>query len=138
MVNAKLLNMDGLILVLAGAAGFMVLDGIWIYGLVQDFYSEKLAPLYGRGDWKLNPWAGVLAYFALSLGLTIFVVPAARELWEAAAYGLVYGLAVYGVYDFTNAALFKKYSEDLVWADLIWGMLASAIVAVGLYCLAGF
>lgn len=130
--------MDGIILLLAGMVMFFVLDGIWIYGLAQEFYAEKLAPLYGRGEWKLNPWAGALAYFVLVLGMVVFVVPAARELWEAAVYGLVYGLAVYGVYDFTNAALFKKYSEELVWADLLWGALASGAVAAALYCLAGF
>jgi uncharacterized membrane protein len=130
--------MDGIILLLVGMGMFFVLDGIWIYGLVQNFYTEKLASLIGRGEWKLNPWAGVLAYFALSLGLVLFVLPMARDFGEAVLYGAIYGFVIYGVYDFTNAALFKKYSENLVWADLIWGMVASAVVTGILFCLSGF
>ena len=138
VLNVRILSMDGIILLLVGMVGFFVLDGIWIYGLAQNFYTEKLAPLVGRGEWKLNPWAGVLAYFTLSLGLVFFVLPIARDLGEVILYGAIYGLVVYGVYDFTNAALFKKYSESLVWADLIWGMVASAVIASILFCLSGF
>jgi len=138
MKNVRILNMDGIIIWLGGVVLFLILDEVWICGLVRNFYTEKLAPLVGRGEWKLNWWAGSLAYFVLSLGLTFFVLPAARDLWEAMLYGAAYGLVVYGVYNFSNAMLFKKYSESLVWADLVWGILTNALIAGILFVFSSF
>lgn len=136
--HVRILNMDGIILWFGGAVLFSVLDAIWFGGLAKNFYAEKLAPLVGRGEWKLNPWAGVLVYAVLSLGLVFFVLPMARDLGEVILYGALYGFTVYGVYEFSNTMLFKKYSEKLVWVDLIWGICTGAAVAGILFVFSGF
>lgn len=130
--------MDWIILWLMGMFLFFLADSIFVGGLMWDFYREKLGSLVGRGEWEINKSAGFLAYAALSLGLVFLVVPLARDLGEAVLYGAIYGLAVYGVYDFTNASIFKKYPNVLVFADLIWGIFVSAVVTGVIFCFSGF
>ena len=33
----------------------------------------------------------------------------------------VFGVCIYGVFDFTNLAIFRRYKLDLAISDMIWG-----------------
>ena len=58
------------------------------------------------------------------------VIPRAPTVPLAAAYGALFGLVVYGVYDFTNYATLRQWPLVLAFADVAWGVVASAICAV--------
>jgi uncharacterized membrane protein len=45
-------------------------------------------------------------------------------------YGAVYGLILYGVYDFTNYASFADWSITIVAVDILWGMFLSSVTAL--------
>ena len=115
-----------------GAVAFMVLDGVWLGLLMKNFYREQLAPIVRLADGGIAPnWpAAFVVYALLGAGIALFVIPRAATTSLAAAYGAVFGLVVYGVYDFTNYSTLRQWPFALTLADTAWGALASAAAAV--------
>jgi uncharacterized membrane protein len=115
-----------------GAAAFMVLDSVWLGLLMKDFYRAQLAPIVRIGDGGIAPnWpAAFVVYALLGTGIAVFVIPHASTVSLAAAYGALFGLVVYGVYDFTNYSTLRQWPFVLTLTDVGWGALASAAAAV--------
>ena len=123
----------GLTLKLAavGAAAFMVLDGVWLGLLMKNFYRAQLAPIVRLADGGIAPnWpAAFVVYLLLGAGIALFVIPRASTVASAAGFGALFGLVVYGVYDFTNYSTLRQWPFVLTLADTAWGALASAAAA---------
>ena len=116
----------------AGAVAFMVLDGIWLGLLMKHFYRDQLAPIVrlGDGGGMAPNWpAAFVVYVLLGAGIALFVIPRAPTVPLAAAYGALFGLVVYGVYDFTNYSTLRQWPFVLTLADVAWGAVASAACA---------
>lgn len=111
-----------------GAVAFMVLDFIWLGLLMKNFYREQLAPIVRLADGGIAPnWpAAFVVYVLLGTGIAIFVIPRAPTVPLAAFYGGLFGLVVYGVYDFTNFSTLRQYPLVLTFADWAWGVVATA------------
>ncbi len=114
-----------------GAVAFMVLDGVWLGLVMKNFYRDQLAPIVRLGDGGIAPnWpAALVVYALLGAGIALFVIPRASTTSLAAAYGALFGLVVYGVYDFTNYSTLRQWPFVLTLADLGWGAVASAACA---------
>jgi uncharacterized membrane protein len=113
-----------------GAVAFMVLDGVWLGLLMKNFYRQ-LAPIVRLSDGGIAPnWpAAFVVYALLGTGIALFVIPRAATVPLAAAYGALFGLVVYGVYDFTNYSTLRQWPFVLTLADVAWGTVASAACA---------
>lgn len=112
-----------------GAVCFLVLDGLWLGLLMSGFYRDQLSAI-GRienGRFAPNWPAAIVVYVLLGAGLALFAAPRASGIETAAAYGALFGLIVYGVYDFTNLATLRQYPLQLAIVDVAWGTVASAI-----------
>lgn len=114
-----------------GALGFMVLDGLWLGVVAKNFYRSQLAPIVRLADGGIAPhWpAALVVYLLLGTGIALFVIPRAPTVPLAAAYGALFGLVVYGVYDFTNYSTLRQWPFVLTIADVAWGTAASAACA---------
>ena len=115
-----------------GAVAFMVLDGVWLGLLMKNFYRQQLAPIVRLADdGGIAPnWpAAFVVYALLGTGITLFVLPRAATVPLAAAHGALFGLVVYGVYDFTNYSTLRQWPFVLTLADVAWGAVASAACA---------
>ncbi len=114
-----------------GAVAFMVLDGVWLGLLMKGFYRDQLAPIVRLADGGIAPnWpAAFVVYALLGLGIALFVIPRAETVSLAAGYGAMFGLVVYGVYDFTNYSTLRQWPFVLTLVDLAWGTAASAACA---------
>jgi uncharacterized membrane protein len=114
-----------------GAVAFMVLDGVWLGVLMKNFYRDHLAPIVRLGDGGIAPnWpAAFVVYALLGAGIALFVIPRTSTGSLAAAYGALFGLVVYGVYDFTNYSTLRQWPFVLALADVAWGAMASAACA---------
>ena len=117
-----------------GAVAFMVLDGIWLGLLMKNFYRNQLAPIARLSDGAIAPnWpAAIAVYVLLGIGIAVFVIPRAPTVAAAAGFGALFGLVVYGVYDFTNYATLRQWPLVLTFADTAWGALATAAAAVAM------
>jgi uncharacterized membrane protein len=115
----------------AGAVAFMVLDGVWLGLVVKNFYRDQLAPIVRLADGGIAPnWpAAFVVYVLLGIGIALFVIPHAPTVALAAAHGALFGLVVYGVYDFTNYSTLRQWPFVLALADVAWGAVASGLCA---------
>jgi uncharacterized membrane protein len=111
--------------------GFPVLDGLWFGLLMKTFYRQQLAGIARFQDGMLAPvWSAVApVYILLAIGVAVFVIPRAPDVWSAAKYGALFGLVVYGVFDLTNFSTLARYSPILTVVDMSWGVVASAACA---------
>ena len=114
-----------------GAGAFMLLDGVWLGLLMKRFYRDQLEPIVRLRDGGIAPtWPAALVVYALrGAGIALFVIPRAATVSQAAAYGALFGLVVYGVYDFTNYSTLRQWPFALTLADVAWGTVASAACA---------
>jgi uncharacterized membrane protein len=119
-------------------AGFVVLDGIWLGVLMKGFYRGQLAAIARMKDGGFAPiWAAVApVYVLLAIGVVVFVVPRAADVWSAAKYAALFGLVVYGVYDLTNYSTLTQYPLSITVVDICWGTFATAACAAAVKALA--
>ena len=61
-------------------------------------------------------------YGLLTIGLSYFVLQRGAKVEEAFLYGIV----VYGVYEFTNRAILDRWPMEAVIIDMLWGGVAMA------------
>jgi uncharacterized membrane protein len=123
---------DTLKLAAIGAVSFMVLDGVWLGLVMKHFYRDQLAPIVRLADGGIAPnWpAAMVVYALLGTGIALFVIPRAPTVALAAGYGALFGLVVYGVYDFTNYATLRQWPFALTLVDVAWGAVASGVASV--------
>src|SRR5262245_12075358 len=122
---------------LMAAVGFPVLDGVWFGVLMSAFYRRELAGIARMRDGQLTPvWSTVApVYVLLAIGLAVFVIPRAPDVWSAAKYGALFGLIVYGVFDLTNFSTLANYSPTLTVIDMSWGVVATGVCAAAVKAL---
>jgi uncharacterized membrane protein len=80
-----------------------------------------------------RPAAAFAAYVALALGYALLVHPhldAAEPLRSALRHGGVAGLVVYGVYAFTNTAIFAEWPTYLALLETAWGGIVYSLAAL--------
>lgn len=114
---------------------FLVLDLTYLGVIMAGFYKSELGSLARRSGEALTPvwWAAMVVYVLIPLGIVLFGLPrvdAERWLPSALAWGFVYGVVLYGVYDFTNYATLDRWPLKLTFADIAWGgVLCSVMTA---------
>ena len=71
----------------------------------------------------------VIVYALLVFGLYKFIISERRPVKDAAILGLV----IYGVFDFTNYAIFKNYDMATALMDTAWGSTLMALTTYLVY-----
>uniref|UniRef100_A0A6C0D4H2 DUF2177 family protein n=1 Tax=viral metagenome TaxID=1070528 RepID=A0A6C0D4H2_9ZZZZ len=70
-----------------------------------------------RTTMKVKPISVIACYIFLIGGLYYFIIKNHRPVLDA----FILGLVIYGVYETTTYALFKKWQAYLVFMDTLWG-----------------
>jgi uncharacterized membrane protein len=94
----------------------LVLDLVWLnlymgpryQTMIKEIQSEKMI---------VNTMSAFSAYLLMIIALVVFVIRKNFTLLEA----FLFGVCLYGVYDFTCGAVFKKWDFNLAIVDIIWG-----------------
>ncbi len=106
---------------------FGILDAVWLGFVAKDMYRS------GIGHLMLDApdWAPAIAFYVIYIaGLVIFGVRPGLESGEwtqSLMYGALFGFFCYATYDLTNRATLKGWPMSIVFADLLYGTVASAI-----------
>lgn len=115
--NAFLRRMKPVPSLLKVAAVIFLIDLFWL-ATGGIFFRAMVRTIQG-GDIELRYVAAVIVYLLL-----------AYMLLEARSYkqAFLYGVCIYGVFDFTNLAVFSNYDWKVAMADTLWGgvLMASA------------
>ena len=94
---------------------FTLIDAVYLYS-ASDYFNKQLNMIQGSPI-TLKPLSTFLCYIALTIGIFYFGIM--KKLTNAEMFFL--GIFVYGVYETTNHAIFKKWQWNTVFMDTLWG-----------------
>jgi uncharacterized membrane protein len=96
----------------------------FIYLKTTRSYFENQVKIVQGSPLQVNLLGLILSYIFLIFGLNYFIIKSKRSPYDA----FLLGILIYGVFETTNYALFKKWSIFTVILDTLWGGTLFAIV----------
>ena len=108
---------------------YMFMEYLWISTMTPLFYQIVFSDIQ-KSPMKPNMMYAILAYVLIIMTIMYICVPLSttyKHTWLA--FGMV-GLCVYGIYNTTNAAVFKNYPLDMVLIDTMWGFVCFSILGI--------
>lgn len=113
---------------IVATTAMLLLDGIYLT-TVSNMYHEQVATIQ-RTAMNIKPIGVIACYLFLIVGLYYFILRESRTVFEAFLLGIV----IYGVYDSTTYAVFKRWSPILAITDTLWGgILMATTTAITYY-----
>ena len=112
----------------------LALDALWLGVISKGLYQKYIGHLFAE---KVDFASASVVYLLLALGISFFaVLPAEGSLGKAFLMGTLFGLIVYGVYDFTNMATLRDWPLTISLIDMAWGTVLGGVSALaGTYLL---
>jgi uncharacterized membrane protein len=115
---------------------FFAIDMVWLGLIAKNYYAKQLEGLLAP---TVN-WPAALTFYFLYIFGIIFlaVLPAVEKesLKTAILNGAVLGGIAYATYDLTNLATLKNWPLQMVFVDILWGIVLTTSVAVASYYIA--
>lgn len=115
------------------ATTMLVFDALWLGVVAPRFYYENLKHLTrGVGKIEVHYGAAAAVYVLLVVAFVMFLAPQipTSSWFEALVKSFVFGLLIYGVYDFTNMATLKDWPLLVSVVDMTWGGVLCTITTV--------
>lgn len=98
------------------AFSMLALDGLYLSNIGGPLFAKMVKGIQ-KEEMTLNIYGVVGSYILLVLVLYKFIVIERKSPTDA----FILGLCVYGVFDFTNIAIFKNYKWMPAMLDTLWG-----------------
>jgi len=115
------------------AAVFFAIDIVWLGFIAKNLYRKYLGTFLSD---QVNWAAAIVFYLIYIIGISIFAIyPSVNKdsVVNAILLGALFGAIAYATYDLTNLATLKSWPIQIVFIDIAWGAVLTAIVS-----LAGF
>lgn len=93
-----------------------IIDLVYINLIAKSMYSDVVNKIQ-NSPININIRYALITYIIMTFGLYYFIISQNKKPKDA----FLLGLLVYGVFDFTNLALFKNYTFKVAIIDTIWG-----------------
>jgi len=111
----------------------ILMDLLWVKVIMRDYYRENFMNFIEKlqmQPFRVQYAPGFIAWMLLVFGLMLFVLPLVRGkgLSLIFLHGAFFGLLVYGLYDFTNAATIVGWPMQFAMVDISWGMILCGLV----------
>lgn len=113
----------------------LVIDIIFLSTILGPLFSKMVSDIQGS-PMKLNIISAVLSYTALTIGIYRFGlknIDPSNILLSTLLGGGLFGLLTYGIFDFTNLAMFENYQLSNALIDTTWGGFLCFIVTLLTY-----
>jgi uncharacterized membrane protein len=108
---------------------FFIIDLIWLGVVAKGFYQKNLGYILST---QVKWTAAIIFYLIYIVGILIFaVLPglAKDSLRHATLWGGLFGFFTYATYELTNLALLKDWPINIVFVDILWGVVLCSAVA---------
>ncbi len=108
---------------------FFAIDMVWLGFIAKNLYRKYLGGFLSD---TVNWTAAIIFYLLFIIGIFFFAILPAHEnnsLSKAIINGALFGLFTYATYDLTNLATLKDWPLPIVFIDIIWGMVLTALVS---------
>ena len=94
---------------------FILLDSIYL-NLVKNIFNKQIKSVQGSPI-QINYFGAIITYLILIFGINYFIISKNKSIWEA----MILGFVIYGVYEFTNLSIIKKWNVSTTIIDTAWG-----------------
>jgi uncharacterized membrane protein len=99
----------------------LALDAVFLTAM-RNVFGSMVAKIQ-RVAMQTRLSGAVIVYALMVAGLYKFIISERRPIKDAAIFGMV----LYGVFDFTNYTMFKNYDLSVAVIDTTWGALLMAL-----------
>jgi uncharacterized membrane protein len=108
------------------AVSMLVIDLI-VLNLLSKMWTQTIEKVQNI-PFKVKPLYAVGAYVLMIFGLYYFVLEANIPADQLVLKAFVFGIVVYGIFDFTNLAIFTNYDLKTGIIDILWGGILMVLV----------
>ena len=108
---------------LVGFIILLIIDLVWLMLFMGKRFEKMVFKIQGE-NMTLSPFAAIIAYILLGIGLVHFgidLVDQNNPIKSSILNGGLFGLLCYGIFDFTNMTIFNNYELSTAIIDTIWG-----------------
>jgi uncharacterized membrane protein len=112
---------------------FFAIDLVWLGVVAKGLYARYLGSFLAP---NVNWTAAIIFYLLFIVGIFIFaIVPAVEKgsVSHAVVYGALFGFFTYATYDLTNLATLKDWPLPIVFIDIAWGSVLTALLSLAGY-----
>ena len=110
------------------AFSMLALDGLYLSNVGGPLFAKMVKGIQ-KEEMTLNMYGVVGSYILLVLVLYKFIILERKSPTDA----FMLGLCIYGVFDFTNIAIFKNYKWMPAMLDTLWGGILFYVVTFVTY-----
>lgn len=110
------MNSSLLKIILFSLVLILLIDSIYLSTLGSYLYSRDVYQIQGS-PLRLRMSGAIGAYLFIALVLNYFILIPNKSPFDA----FILGMCIYGIFDFTNLAIFKNYTLQTALVDTIWG-----------------
>ena len=118
--------------VLAIIVTLVIFEYIWLGCIQKNNWKDQIFHIQGSyPSYRLI--STILAYLVMIISIYYLSVPNVRRdflVKDSIKWGALLGLAMYGIFNFTNYAMFKQYSLATVITDLVWGIFITILATL--------
>lgn len=105
------------------ALSMLILDAIYLSSFSTQ-YNSMMKTIQGS-PLRMKPHYALIVYILMILGWKLLI----DNKKNIVKNSVILGIVIYGVFDFTNLAIFDNYSLKLGLIDMVWGGLLFGISA---------
>ena len=94
----------------------VLIDSVYLSMIGKPLFEKTVAAIQGS-KLVVNFPPAIFTYILMAIILNYFIISASKPAFDA----FILGFCVYGIFDFTNLAIFKNYTLKTAIMDTLWG-----------------
>jgi uncharacterized membrane protein len=107
----------------------VLVDSIYLYFIGKPVFDKTVMAIQNSAL-VVNLAPAVFTYILMAILLNYFIISVNKSPFDA----FILGFCAYGIFDFTNMAIFKKYNLRTAITDTLWGaILFFSVTAITYY-----
>lgn len=110
----------------------LLLDSIYLSNIGGPMFKGMIKKIQ-KEDMGLNVYGAIGAYILMILAIYKFIIMERKSPSDA----FILGICIYGIFDFTNYAIFKNYNMFIGALDMLWGGILYYVVTWFTYKILG-
>ena len=107
----------------------VLVDSVYLYFIGKPVFDKTVMAIQNSAL-SVNLAPAVFTYILMAILLNYFIISVNKSPFDA----FILGFCAYGIFDFTNMAIFKKYNLRTAITDTLWGaILFFSVTAITYY-----
>lgn len=108
----------------------VLIDSIYLFFIGKPVFDKTVAAIQNSAL-VVNIAPAIFTYILMAILLNYFIISVNKSAFDA----FILGFCTYGIFDFTNLAIFKKYTITAAITDTLWGAILFFVVTTITYAL---